>query len=121
MSEDIRDAVQGLGEAFEEFKKANDEKLDALEAGKSADPLQEEKIANIEAKLDSLEEINQKVTKAELSQDNIKEQLEQLETVMKRPNSGFDTKQIDESCEAFTKFVRKGKENLEHRWVSCPT
>jgi len=114
MSEiDIKDAVQGLGEAFEEFKKANDEKLDALEAGKGSDPLQDEKIANIEAKLDSLEEINQKLTKAELSQDNIKEQVEQLETVMKRPDSGFSTKQIDESCEVFTKFVRKGKENLE--------
>ena len=110
---DIKDAVQGLGEAFEEFKKANDEKLDALEAGKGSDPLQDEKIANIEAKLDSLEEINQKLTKAELSQDNIKEQVEQLETVMKRPDSGFSTKQIDESCEVFTKFVRKGKENLE--------
>ena len=57
MSEiDIKDAVQGLGEAFEEFKKANDEKLDALEAGKGSDPLQDEKIANIEAKLDSLVE-----------------------------------------------------------------
>ena len=41
MSEiDIKDAVQGLGEAFEEFKKANDEKLDALEAGKGSDPLE---------------------------------------------------------------------------------
>ena len=113
MSEDIKGAVQELGQAFEEFKKSNDEKLEALETGKGHDTLLDDKIANIEAKLDSLEEINQKVTKAELSQDNIKEQVEQLETVMKRPNSGFETKQIDETCEAFTKFVRKGIENLE--------
>lgn len=113
MSEDIKGAVQELGQAFEEFKKSNDEKLEALETGKGHDTLLDDKIANIEAKLDSLEEINQKVTKAELSQDNIKEQVEQLETVMKRPNSGFETKQIDETCEAFTKFVRKGMENLE--------
>ena len=113
MSEDIKGAVQELGQAFEEFKKSNAEKLEALETGKGHDTLLDDKIANIEAKLDSLEEINQKVTKAELSQDNIKEQVEQLETVMKRPNSGFETKQIDETCEAFTKFVRKGIENLE--------
>jgi len=114
MSEiDIKGAVQELGEAFEEFKKANDEKLDALESGAGHDTLLDDKIANIESKLDSLEEINQKVTKAELSQDSIKEQVEQLETVMKRPNSGFDTKQIDETSEAFDKFVRKGIENLD--------
>jgi HK97 family phage major capsid protein len=95
MSEDIKGAVQELGQAFEEFKKSNDEKLEALETGKGHDTLLDDKIANIEAKLDSLEEINQK------------------ETVMKRPNSGFETKQIDETCEAFTKFVRKGIENLE--------
>jgi len=114
MSEiDIKGAVQELGEAFEEFKKANDEKIDALESGKGHDALLDDKIANIESKLDGLEEINQKMTKAELSQDNIKEQVEQLETVMKRPNSGFDTKQIDETSEAFDKFVRKGLENLD--------
>ena len=114
MSEiDIKGAVQELGEAFEEFKKANDEKLEALESGKGHDVLLDDKIANIESKLDGLEEINQKMTKAELSQDNIKEQVEQLETVMKRPNSGFDTKQIDETSEAFDKFVRKGIENLD--------
>ena len=113
MSEDIKNAIQDLAESHEEFKKAYDEKLDALQTGKGHDTLLDDKIANIEAKLDSLEEINQKVTKAELSQDNIKEQVEQLETVMKRPNSGFETKQIDETCEAFNKFVRKGIENLE--------
>ena len=80
MSEiDIKGAIQEFGESFEEFKKANYERLEALETGNGSDPIQEEKFANIEAKLDSLEEINQKLTKAELSQDNIKEQVEQLE------------------------------------------
>tara|TARA_R100001460_G_scaffold52237_1_gene91069 strand:- start:1206 stop:2423 length:1218 start_codon:yes stop_codon:yes gene_type:complete len=113
MSEDIKTLVQDLAESHEEFKKAYDEKLDALESGKGHDTLLDDKIANIESKLDSLEDINQAVTKAQLSQDNIKEQVEQLETVMKRPNSGYEAKQIDETCEAFSKFVRKGIENLE--------
>ena len=113
MSEDIKTLVQDLAESHEEFKKAYDEKLEALESGKGHDTLLDDKIANIESKLDSLEDINQAVTKAQLSQDNIKEQVEQLETVMKRPNSGYEAKQIDETCEAFSKFVRKGIENLE--------
>ena len=113
MSEDIKTLVQDLAEYHEEFKKAYDEKLEALESGKGHDTLLDDKIANIESKLDSLEDINQAVTKAQLSQDNIKEQVEQLETVMKRPNSGYEAKQIDETCEAFSKFVRKGIENLE--------
>ena len=110
---DIQNAMNDLAESHEEFKKAYDEKLEALETGRGHDTLLDDKIANIESKLDSLEEINQAVTKAQLSQDNIKEQVDQLETVLKRPNSGYDTKQIDDACEAFTKFVRKGKENLE--------
>tara|TARA_Y100001972_G_scaffold92910_1_gene113822 strand:+ start:69 stop:1289 length:1221 start_codon:yes stop_codon:yes gene_type:complete len=114
MSEiDIKGAMQDLAESHEEFKKAYDEKLEALETGRGHDTLLDDKIANIESKLDSLEEINQAVTKAQLSQENIKEQVEQLETVMKRPNSGYEAKQIDETCEAFDKFVRKGIENLE--------
>tara|TARA_Y100001938_G_C8054628_1_gene413746 strand:- start:269 stop:1492 length:1224 start_codon:yes stop_codon:yes gene_type:complete len=110
---DVKNAMNDLAESHEEFKKAYDEKLEALESGKGHDTLLDDKIANIESKLDSLEEINQAVTKAQLSQDNIKEQVEQLETVMKRPNSGYEAKQIDETCEAFEKFVRKGIENLE--------
>jgi len=114
MSEvDVKNAMDDLKESHEEFKKAYDEKLEALESGRGHDTLLDDKIANIESKLDSLEEINQAVTKAQLSQDSIKEQVEQLETVMKRPNSGFDTKQIDETSEAFEKFVRKGIENLD--------
>ena len=114
MSEiDVKGAMDDLKESHEEFKKAYDEKLEALESGRGHDTLLDDKIANIESKLDNLEEINQAVTKAQLAQDNIKEQVEQLETVMKRPNSGYEAKQIDETCEAFDKFVRKGIENLD--------
>ena len=113
MSDDIKEVVSELGQAFEEFKKANDEKLEALESGKGHDTLLDDKIANIESKLDGLEVINQEVTQAKLAQDGIKEQMEQLETVMKRPNSGYDVKQIDETCESFSKFIRKGLEGLE--------
>ena len=97
MSEDIKQVVSEIGTAFEEFKKANDQKLEALEKGQSADSSVEAKLNSIEEKLDGLEDINQEITQAKLAQDGIKEQVEQLETVMKRPNSGYEAKQNDET------------------------
>ena len=41
--------------------------------------------------MDSYEDINQKLTTAESNAENIKSQIEKLETVIKRQNSGFDT------------------------------
>ena len=48
MSEDVKKVMQEFGQAFEEFKKANDEKLENLEKGVS-DAMLDEKIAKIEA------------------------------------------------------------------------
>ena len=45
----IKDALSEYGKAFEEFKKANDEKLEQIEKGLS-DPLLDDKIENIEQK-----------------------------------------------------------------------
>ena len=62
MSEDIKNAVSEIGQAFEEFKKANDEKLEALEKGQTVDTLVESKLEAIEEKLNGLEDINQEIT-----------------------------------------------------------
>ena len=64
MSEDVKKVMQEFGKAFEEFKKANDEKLDNLEKGIS-DGMLDEKIVKIEEKLDSLEDIKQTITQTE--------------------------------------------------------
>ncbi len=73
----------------------------------------DEKLAKMEAKMDSYEDINQKLTTAEANAENIKSQIEKLETVVKRPNSGFDTKQVDEYMGAFDVYCRKGLEGLD--------
>ena len=44
MSEDVKKVMSEFGSAFEEFKKANDEKLDRLEKGLSVDTVLESKI-----------------------------------------------------------------------------
>ena len=112
MSEDIKNAISELGQTFNEFKKVNDQRLEMIEKGESTAYV-DEKIAKMEAKMDSYEDINQKLTTAELNAENIKSQIEKLETVVRRPNSGFDTKQVDEYMGAFDAYCRKGLEGLD--------
>jgi HK97 family phage major capsid protein len=113
MSEDaIKTALQDFGKTFEEFKKVNDERLEKIEKGEGTAYV-DEKISNLEAKLDSYEDINQKLTTAEANAEDIKSQIEKLETVVKRPNAGFDTKQVDDYMNAFDKYCRKGVESLD--------
>ena len=109
----IKDALSEYGKAFEEFKKANDEKLEQIEKGLS-DPLLDDKIENIEQKMNSLEDFNQRVAQSEKAQEQVNEKLANLETIIKRPNSGFDTKQVDEHCMAFEMYCRKGFDALDN-------
>lgn len=111
MSEDIKNAIQEMGKTFEEFKKVNDQRIESIEKGEGTAYV-DEKLAKLEAKMDSYEDINQKLTTAEANAENIKSQIEKLETVIKRPNSGFDTKQVDEYMNAFDTYCRKGIEGL---------
>ena len=116
MSDDInlvQEAVEGLGKAFEEFKATNDKKLADLDKKGGTDPLVEEKLKNIEADLDKYEDINQKLTQAEMSSRQHGEKLAEIETMLKRPEAGLESKQVDVAAKAFDKWLRKGKENLE--------
>ena len=113
MSEEIKQALTEYGQAFEEFKEANDQRLERLEKGDGEDSLLTEKIGKIEKKLDSLEDINQSVNQAKAAQEGITEKVTQLETVLSRPSSGYDTKSVDEHCVACEKYWRKGMEGLD--------
>ena len=111
MSEDVKKVMSEFGQAFEEFKKANDEKLENLEKGLS-DPLLDEKLTKIEKKLDSLEDINQAITLTKAKQEIAAEKVEHLETVLTRPDSGYDAKSVDSTVQAFENYCRKGLEHL---------
>lgn len=113
MSEDIKKAVDDVAAAFEEFKSANEERLANIESNGSADPLVEEKLANIEKDLDKFEDINQKLTKASEQQKQVEEKLTAFETMLKRPDAGMEAKQVDFAVKSFDKWLRKGKENME--------
>ena len=112
MSEDIKNAIQDLGQTFNEFKKVNDERLEQIEKGESS-AYNEEKLSKLEAKLDSYEEMNQKLTIAEQNAEQIKEQVSKIETMVTRPDSGFESKQVDEYLNAFDKYCRKGVDGLD--------
>lgn len=112
MTDEIKNAVSEMGEAFEQFKKAYDQKLENVKKG-VVDPLLDGKIANIEAKLDSLENVNQQLVAQKQHNDSIAEKMDALEASMRRPASGFDTKQVDETIAAWDKYCRKGIESLD--------
>jgi HK97 family phage major capsid protein len=111
MTDDVKSVIQEFGEAFEEFKKANDERLESLDKGESVSAL-EEKTDKIEESLSGLEDINQQMTQAKMAQEGMNEKLDNLETVLKRPGSGYDTKAVDSRLEAFDLYCRKGVEHL---------
>jgi HK97 family phage major capsid protein len=112
MSEDIKNAISDLGQTFNEFKKVNDERLENIEKGEST-AYNEEKLSQIEAKLDSYEEMNQKLTTAAANAEQIKEQVSKIETMVTRPDSGFESKQVDDYLNAFDRYCRKGLEGLD--------
>ena len=112
MSEDIKNAISDLGQTFAEFKKVNDERLENIEKGEST-AYNDEKLANLEAKLASFEDVNQKLTIAEQNAEQIKEQVSKIETMVTRPDSGFESKQVDDYLNAFDSYCRKGLDGLQ--------
>jgi HK97 family phage major capsid protein len=110
---ELREAVEGIGKAFEEFKDVNNQKIAELEKKGSVDPITEEKLQKVEKTLDVYEDFNQKATKIFLEQKNVNEKLEKMETAMKRPDAGYSTEQIDLTAKSFEKLLRKGKESLD--------
>lgn len=109
--EDIKSAISGIGQAFDEFKKSYDQKLENIKQGVS-DPLLDEKISAIEAKMDSFENVNQQITLQKQQAEQQKEQMDRIETMLRRPQSGLESKQIDEGLRAWDSFLRKGLEGL---------
>ena len=113
MSEDVKNAVEGMAKAFEEFKSTNDARLAEIEKKGSSDPLVEEKIKNIEADLDRFEDINQKLTLQAQESKKVEEKLTEFETLLKRPEAGLQAPQVDLATKSFDKWLRKGKENMD--------
>lgn len=61
----LKDTIEGIGRAFEEFKKANDARLEQLGKKGAADVVTEEKVERISAALDELGEMKKRLDDAE--------------------------------------------------------
>ncbi len=118
--EDIKSAISDMNSAFEEFKKSYDQKLENVEKG-IADPLLDEKINAIEAKMDSLEEVNQSLTLQKGRQEQQEEQMDRIEAMLRRPASGLQTTQIDAGIKAWDTFMRKGKDGMDEMELKALT
>ena len=81
----VKSAIEEQGKAFKEFKATNDQRLADLEKKGSTDPLVEDKLKKIEKSLDSLEDVNQKMTLHQKQQEQVNEKLATFESMLKRP------------------------------------
>lgn len=113
MTDEVKTAVDAMAGAFEEFKKVNDERLKQIEEKGSVDPILEGKLAAIEKDLDKFEDFNQKLVAQSKSAEQLSEKLNSIEAMMKRPNAGVESKQVDDSIRIWETFLRKGKEGLD--------
>ena len=118
---EMKTYLEGLNGAFEEFKATFNEKLAQVEAKGDSDPLVEEKLAKIEADLDRYENVNQKLIQQEKSAEGLAGKLDTIETMLKRPNSGLETQEVDMCMKAWDKFMRKGNEGLDAEEVKALT
>jgi HK97 family phage major capsid protein len=129
MSEDIikkaNEAVESLNRGFEEFKKANDQRLAEIEKKGAADPLLDEKLARIEADLQKAQRIADEAVLATKRQSRIvtdergeKIDLDQKAQEWANTNARrrgtvagtYGAADMDGYKAAFDTFLRKGEE-----------
>lgn len=110
---EIKSAIDAMAGAFDEFKKANDERLAQIEKKGEADPLLEGKITAIEAEMDKFGDVNNVIAAQKAKDEQLEEKLASIETMLKRPNAGLETQEIDQKMASFDKWIRKGDDALE--------
>ena len=111
---EVKTAVDAMASAFEEFKKANDERLEQIEKNGVADPTLESKLTAIEAEMDKFGDVNNQIAAQKAKEEQIEEKLANLETMLKRPVSSADEAQeVDIQMKSWEKWIRKGDESLD--------
>jgi HK97 family phage major capsid protein len=99
LKSEVKQAVEPVMTAFEEFKKTNDARIAEIEKKGGADPVLTEKLGKIETSLAAFEGLNQKLTLAEKQQKALEEKqgafdalLAKLEAKLGRPGADVDRK-----------------------------
>lgn len=103
--DEIKFLLEQQGKAFEEFKQANDARLDEIEQKGAASPLLLEKIAKINERLDTLASESKRVSDL----TDIVDRLDVLEKTASRPEyPGVMSAEQKAYKEAFMPWLRKG-------------
>lgn len=106
--EELKKTIEELGRAFEEFKKANDQRIAEIQKKGSASPETEAKVDKANAAIEKLSE----------QKSALEKEIAEMKTVMNRLNQGGTegngAKKGDspEEKAAFLKFLRKGEDRL---------
>lgn len=114
---EVKQALDTVKAAFEEFKRERNTQIDEIKKGVN-DPLREAKIAKIEADLAKYEGVNQKITVAAEEAKAAKAYAEELEAKFNRAQFGAagiekpEEKETRERKAAFVGYLRKGVERM---------
>jgi len=98
MSEELTKTIEKLGNSFEEFKKAHDERIEVLENDKGTAEL-DEKLQRIEGDINELSTVKQRLESVELNQNRIQ-----------APGGDGVSKEDREHMDAFMKWVRNPRD-----------
>jgi len=105
----LQETIDQIGTAFEEFKKTNDARLEAVKTGN------ESKATELGTKLDKVEkdvsQFSELKKKIELEQQVQKDRIEELEAKASSPGKTMQQKRRDEHKDLFIDWVRNKGEN----------
>jgi HK97 family phage major capsid protein len=107
-------SINAIGEAFEEFKKTNDERIEALAEGKTSEAGElDQKLTKIN---DALAKAVDQKKKIETEQTFLRERVEELEASASSPGKTAGVKRQDEYKETFVDWMRnKGQSPLHEQ------
>jgi HK97 family phage major capsid protein len=109
---EIKSAIDRQAEAFEEFKKVNDQRLEAVAKGNESKAAElSEKLVKIEADVKSFAEIKRTL---EIEMELNRERLEELETRASTPKKSPEEKAKDEYKETFIDWIRHKGQSAQH-------
>ena len=115
MSEEIKSVIDNLNSTFENFKSENTKRLDEIEKKGSADPILEEKVGKMADDISKMAEAKQKIELQEKNLADAQVKLDNLETIISRPNTSGEAKDTNIQMKAFGDWLRKGEVDPEEK------
>ncbi len=111
LHQEIKEAIDKIGESWNAYRKTNDERVKAVEEGdKSRAAELDQKLARIEAEISKVSNLK---TTLEKEQEFQRERLEELESRAKAPGKSPEEKLKDEHGKVFEQWVRSRGENMQ--------